>query len=324
MYGLSAAAIGRRNQVVRGARGASPVPAAQVNRAACRGYRAEERPPPAESDAHADSGRCLERRNRRDGPRAASLTPARSTRSTPTSSKPCAPILIVTQALCDVCAVAEAEVQAAVCPPGRPPVVNLEPQTLTQVFEAIGKVAGAAVVLDRADHVVARLRARVEAVAGRRRARRRHAARVALLEWLDPPFSCGHWNPELVRLVGGIEVLGREGHASRTLTWAEVRASEPDVILVACCGFGVERTLEDLRRLQDAPVDVIAGRARRPSVVTDGSHYFSRPGPRLVDSLEILAHDINPTRYPLADGLEAARPVEVSAFAPSRFGGQAR
>ena len=237
------------------------------------------------------------------------------------------PDLIVTQALCDVCAVAEAEVQAAVFRlPGQPRVVNLEPQTLTQVFEAIVKVADAAGVSNRADDVVARLRARVEAVAASQAGERAATpTRVALLEWLDPPFSCGHWNPELVRLAGGIEVLGREGHASRTLTWAEVKASKPDVILVACCGFGVERTLEDLRGLQDVIewTSLPAVRAARV-FVTDGSQYFSRPGPRLVDSLEILAHAIDPIRHPLRDGLVVARSVEVSAFAPSRFGGQAR
>src|SRR5437867_514834 len=149
------------------------------------------------------------------------------------------PDLMVTQALCDVCAVAEEEVRAAACAlPGGPRVINLEPQTLSEVFAAIRQVAEAAGVDQKADEVVAQLTARVEAVVARA-AGRRHRPRVALLEWLDPPFSCGHWSPELVRLAGGVEGLSREGRPSRTLRWDEVMAWQPEVVLIACCGFGV-------------------------------------------------------------------------------------
>src|ERR687887_564356 len=113
------------------------------------------------------------------------------------------PDLIVTQALCDVCAVAEDEVAAAACTlPGRPPVINLEPQRLSEVLDAIRQVAQAAGAAAAADALVARLQARVDTVAARS-ARLSYRPRVALLEWLDPPFCCGHWSPELVRLAGG-------------------------------------------------------------------------------------------------------------------------
>jgi iron complex transport system substrate-binding protein len=113
------------------------------------------------------------------------------------------PDLIVTQALCDVCAVAEEEVRAVACAlPGSPRAINLEPQTLSQVFAAIRKVAEAAGVERKAEEVVGGLTARVDVVAART-AGLQYRPRVALLEWLDPPFSCGHWNPELVRLAGG-------------------------------------------------------------------------------------------------------------------------
>lgn len=224
-----------------------------------------------------------------------------------------APDLIVTQALCDVCAVADAEVRAAACRlPGAPPVVNLEPLTLDDVFAAIEAVAIAAGVPERGPAVVGALRARVDAVATRA-ATSTTRPRVALLEWLDPPFSCGHWSPELVRLAGGVEGLGREGIASRTLRWDEVLAWQPEIVFVACCGFDVDRTLQDVAHL-----DVVPGWSRLPAVrdgrvfVADGSQYFSRPGPRLVDSLEILAHAIDPDRHPLPHGVPAARRLATS------------
>jgi iron complex transport system substrate-binding protein len=220
------------------------------------------------------------------------------------------PDLIITQALCEVCAVAEEEVRAAACAlPGGPGVINLEPQTLGQVFDAIRQVAKAAGVDRVAEDVVGGLTARVEAVVSRTAALR-HRPRVALLEWIDPPFSCGHWSPELVRLAGGIEGLGREGTASRTLRWDDVIAWQPEVVFIACCGFGVERTMDDVPRLQDVPgwQDIPAVRQGRV-YVSDGSQYFSRPGPRLVDSLEILAHALHPDAHPLPAGLPP--PVRV-------------
>lgn len=213
-----------------------------------------------------------------------------------------APDLIVTQALCEVCAVAEAEVQAAACAlPGNPRVVNLEPTTLGQVFDAIRQVAEAARVPAAAATVIARLQARVSAVTAAVAAIAERP-RVALLEWLDPPFCGGHWNPELMRLAGGVEVLGREGERSRQVTWDEVRAAQPDIIVIACCGYSVERTLVD--------VSLVPGDLARNAYVVNGSHYFSRPGPRLVDSLEILAHILHPDVQPLPEGLPT--PVQVA------------
>ncbi len=222
------------------------------------------------------------------------------------------PDLIVTQALCDVCAVAEDEVAAAACSlPGQPDVINLEPQTLTQVFDAIHDVAQAADAARSGREVVAALTARVEAVAATA-AQVQHRPRVALLEWLDPPFSCGHWSPELVQLAGGLEGLGRTGERSRTLSWAEIEAWQPEVVFIACCGFDVERTLEDVSSLQSVGTwrELPAVRSRRV-YVADGSQYFNRPGPRLVDSLEILAHALHPALQPLPAGLPA--PLRVWA-----------
>ncbi|MBV8606160.1 MAG: cobalamin-binding protein [Singulisphaera sp.] len=224
------------------------------------------------------------------------------------------PDLIVTQALCDVCAVAEPEVRAAAgALPGAPRVLNLEPQTLPEVLASIRQVAAAAGGDDhRADHVIGTLTARIEAIAVRSSALQRRP-RVALLEWLDPPFSCGHWNPELVRLAGGIEGLGQEGRPARALGWDEVLSWQPEVVFLACCGVGIERTLHDLPPLRSVPAWRDLPAVRSGSVyVSDGSHYFSRPGPRLVDSLEILAHALHPEVHPLPAGLPGPVRVEES------------
>jgi len=131
-------------------------------------------------------------------------------------------------------------------------------------------------VSPKGEEVVEGLAGRVEGVVARRTALRSRP-RVALLEWLDPPFSCGHWSPELVRLAGGVEGLGREGRPSRTLRWDEVIEWQPEVVFIACCGFDVARTMDDVPLLQRVPgwQDLLAVRLGQV-YVTDGSHYFSR------------------------------------------------
>jgi iron complex transport system substrate-binding protein len=218
------------------------------------------------------------------------------------------PELIVTQALCDVCAVAETEVTAAArMLPGRPKVVNLEPMRLAEVFECLHLVGEAAGVSSHASEVVARLQTRVEAVENRSRGIA-DRPRVVLLEWIDPPFCSGHWSPELVRLAGGIEVVGKEGQPSRTTTWDEIVRADPEVLVIACCGFDTERTRQDLPILAAYPGfnGLSCVRGGRVYLV-DGNAYFSRPGPRLVDSLEILAHALHPHVHMLPPRLPAAR-----------------
>ena len=214
------------------------------------------------------------------------------------------PDLIVTQALCDVCAVAEAEVQNAACRlPGGPAVLNLEPETLDEVITCVAQVAEAAGVPERARPIGDALRARVDAVVARSRMVT-HRPRVALLEWIDPPFSTGHWNPELVALAGGEDGLGRPGQKSVTLRWEQVIEWQPEVVLISCCGFSAERAMQETAALRGVPGwdDLPAVRDDRV-YVTDGTAYFSRPGPRLVDSLELLAHVIHPDIHPLAPWL---------------------
>lgn len=217
------------------------------------------------------------------------------------------PDLLVTQALCDVCAVAEEEVNAAACSlPSRPQVVNLEPMRLSEVFDCIRQVGASAGIPDRASEVVASLQARVDVIA-RRTANLSDRPRVVLLEWIDPPFSSGHWSPELVRLAGGVEGIGREGERSRTTDWNEIVQFDPEFLIVACCGFDVDRTMADIPLLKSYPgfFDLTCVRKRQVFVV-DGNSYFSRPGPRLVESLEVLAHSLHPQVHPLPAGLKPA------------------
>lgn len=229
------------------------------------------------------------------------------------------PDLLVTQALCDVCAVADDEVHAAAQSLStQPRVVNLAPRCFGDVLECLRTVAEATGVVTRGEEVIAALRARVDAVGAASRASRAQSPpRVALLEWLAPPFSCGHWTPELVELAGGVEVIGRVGEPSRTLRWEDVRLARPEVIVVACCGFDTARTQRDLSALEAQPEwrDLAPVREQRVYVI-DGSQYFSRPGPRLVDSIEILAHALHPLVHSLPPHLPHALTLdELASFA---------
>ncbi len=223
------------------------------------------------------------------------------------------PDLIVTQALCDVCAVAENEVrEAALSLPGAPRIINLEPTSPEDVLAAIGALAEATDRVEEGKGVVAALAARIDAV------RRRTASeipvegrpRVVFLEWIDPPFSAGHWIPEMIEWAGGVDCSGNRNGPSRTIGWEAVVEARPEVLLIACCGMDLHRTLQDLpvlkARVESADLPCV--RDRRVHVF-DGNAYFSRPGPRLVDSLEILAHTLHPDIHPLPDGLPEARTV---------------
>lgn len=209
------------------------------------------------------------------------------------------PDLIVTQALCDVCAVAADEVNAAACElPGQPEVINLEPMRLSEVFDTLERVAEAAGCAARGRSVRAELQARIDVVASRSMAVAR-TPRVAMLEWADPLFNAGHWTPELVSIAGGDECLGNPFAPSEQVSFDSLAAAQPEVIAVALCGFDLSRSLQDMALLASQP-----GWSNLPAVqadrvyLFDGNAYFSRPGPRLVDSTEILAHVLHPGLHP--------------------------
>jgi iron complex transport system substrate-binding protein len=206
------------------------------------------------------------------------------------------PDVILTQRLCDVCAVGYDTVTSfAATLPGPPRVVNLEPSTLADVLADVHRVGAALDADDAAARVVATLEARIAAVRERAGTHRR---RCIVLEWLLPPFRSGHWTPELVALAGGEEPLGRAGEDAARVGWDDVVAAAPDVVVVACCGFGIARTIADVARLRPVPEWRRLPAVRDGEVyVVDGSAYFSRPGPRIVDSLEILARILHPERF---------------------------
>lgn len=204
------------------------------------------------------------------------------------------PDLIVTQAQCDVCAVRYADVVSAVrdnAALSGTQIVSLNPMTLEGVFEDIVRVASAAGVNDGGVHYVASLRRRVDAVALRTKNVAAHKRpRVACIEWIDPPMLGGNWMPELIELAGGRCDLVQAGRHSTFANWDEVAAFDPEVIVVMPCGFGLKRTLAEAPTLRTFPgwENISAVRGGRVFAV-DGNAYFNRSGPRLVDSLEILA-----------------------------------
>jgi len=205
------------------------------------------------------------------------------------------PDLIVTQALCDVCAVSETDVRAAAAAMRPAPmVVNVAPSSLADVFVAMEDVARAAKLADGGERVIGELKRRVQSLVARYQAAAPRAS-VVFLEWLDPLFCGGHWNPELVALAGGIELIGKAGVASRRIEFDELRGADPDMIFIACCGYSQERAQADLPILEAKAgwKDLKAVRNSRV-YVADGSSYFNRPGPRLVESLEMLAMAIQP------------------------------
>jgi len=209
------------------------------------------------------------------------------------------PDVILTQKLCDVCAVGYGTVaQLAETLPGPPQVINLEPASLSGIFEDIRRVAEKCGVIERANYLVAGLSSRVEAVR-ERTARLRARPRCFLMEWVDPPFCSGHWGPELVEIAGGIDSLGRKHQPSVEIKWDAVLKAEPEIIVLALCGYDVERARLDYELLRTFPGfdSMPAARNRRIHLVDAGA-YFSRPGPRIVDSLELLAGLLHPKEFP--------------------------
>ena len=213
------------------------------------------------------------------------------------------PDLIVTQELCAVCAVSyEIVDRAAKRLRGDPRVVSLEPSSLEDVFSTIAFLGELVDARDGAARLLAQLRARVDALRERVAERVGERERVLVLEWTDPPMSGGHWTPGLVELAGGEPVLGNPGANSRVLAWGEIAAVDPDVVIVAPCGFGLDRALHEIAALPpDAARAFAALRAVRDgrAYAMDGNAFVNRPGPRLVDTAELfaaaIAGDLGPT-----------------------------
>lgn len=206
------------------------------------------------------------------------------------------PDLIVTQALCPVCAVSYDEVAAVAAKlPSRPRVIALDPATFGETLGDVRTLAEATGRRDQGVEVIQEIAARLDRV--KLAVRGTGRPRVAALEWLDPVFVAGHWTPQLIELAGGEDVLGMPGEPSQTSTWEQVAAARPEVAVVMPCGYDAERAR--LEALEQASRLATLGAER--IVAVNASAYFSRPGPRLIDGVELLAAILHPGLFPAPD-----------------------
>lgn len=198
------------------------------------------------------------------------------------------PDVILTQELCEVCAVSYPIVEQAARRGATPTqLVSLEPERLDDVFEHIRLVGRLADAQAAAERVVADLKGRLRQVSDR--VRNRPARAVVVLEWIDPPYNAGHWNPELVQLAGGLDLLGNPGRPAHPIEWSAIIDANPEVLVVSACGRSLERSVTDADQALAVNRPIPA-----ETWVVDGNAFFSRPGPRLVDSVEILAGILHP------------------------------
>jgi len=200
------------------------------------------------------------------------------------------PDVILTQSQCEVCAVSLKDVERALCSlvSSAPTIVSLEPHFLEDVWNDIRQVASAIDAITEGEKLIEEMTRRLGAVSDQ--AATRPAPSVACIEWIEPLMAAGNWMPELVRIAGGNNLFGVAGRHSPWMRWEELYSKDPDVLVVAPCGFDMERTGKEMFWLTRRPrwKDLNAVRNRRVCI-TDGNQYFNRPGPRLVDSTEILA-----------------------------------
>jgi iron complex transport system substrate-binding protein len=219
-----------------------------------------------------------------------------------------APDLIVTQAVCEVCAVSYEDVVAVAARlPRRPPVVQQDPSTLAGVLADVERLGEAAGIAARGRELRADLEARLDAV--RIAVAGTESPRVLALEWLDPPFLGGHWVPEMIAIAGGTDVAGRPGQKSPEVGWDELAGLRPDVVVAMPCGWYLEgsraQALEHWGRIEALGAERV--------YAVDAASTFSRPGPRLVDGVELLAHLFHPGRVepPAGIGFAAVEPDAV-------------
>jgi iron complex transport system substrate-binding protein len=217
--------------------------------------------------------------------------------------------LIVTQAVCEVCAVSFDDVRAvAERLPTQPPVISLDPSTLGEVLADIPRLAEAAGVPEAGEALAEEAAERIEEVelqiAGDPR------PRVAALEWLDPVYVGGHWVPQMIELAGGEDVLGMPGEKSRTVEWAEVAAAAPEIVVSMPCGYYAEQAAAETMLHREC----LAALGARV-IAVDAAAYFSRPGPRLVDGIELLGHLIHPDAF---EAPPTRRSIELDLARPAR------
>lgn len=210
-----------------------------------------------------------------------------------------APDVILTQTQCEVCAVSARDLEEAACAlmPSQPRIVALEPNAIADLWRDFERIAEALDVVPRGAAVIGALRERMDVIAAHA-ASLRHRPRVACIEWIDPLMVAGNWTPELIALAGGEDVLGTPGTHAPRLAWEALAAADPDVVLVTPCGFGLDRIRTEMEPLE-MHSEWNALRAVRAGEVYlgDGNAYFNRPGPRVVETLEIIAEILHPHAF---------------------------
>lgn len=208
------------------------------------------------------------------------------------------PDLILSQDLCHVCAVTPDQLHDALCSmPRQPTVLTLNPRTVLDVIDDVVRIGDAAGRPAEGYRLAAHLRDRLEAVHDRVQTVS-HRPRVVCIEWLSPLYIAGHWVPEMVQLAGGQDVLAQPGNPSQVVTWDEILAAAPDILIMMPCGFSVERTHTELLQLMQNPAQWRPSPAlAEHTYLVDASSYFSRPGPRLIDGIELLAAILHPSNY---------------------------
>ena len=216
-----------------------------------------------------------------------------------------APDVMVTQIVCDVCAVSEGDVRAlAARLQPRPEVVTLGATTLDGIFDDIRSVASALGVTERADALIDHARARMRAVHETLKAARAPRPRVAVIEWTDPVFAAGHWVPEMIYRAGGEDVLAQSGEHSTTRSLDAVRDADPEFVIIAPCGFELERAAADAQHVLEK--DEWSWARGKLVWALDANAFVSRPGPRVVDGIEVLARVLHPSLFG-APAAETAR-----------------
>ncbi|MBZ5660730.1 MAG: cobalamin-binding protein [Acidobacteriia bacterium] len=230
------------------------------------------------------------------------------------------PDLVITQRLCDVCAVSFDRVQEAVAGlESGPRILNLEPHSLDDILGNIRAVGDAIDRESAAENAIAGLERRIDAI--RRKTRDLESRpRVFCMEWVDPPFCGGHWMKELVEIAGGRDDLSHAHLPSRRIAWDRVLEFSPEVMVLTCCGFDLQRCRQEAENLTAFEGFHTLPAAKSGRIfATDGSAYFSRPGPRIVDSLEILAHLIHPEIFPppaLSGAFTCVNPERTGTIQP--------
>jgi iron complex transport system substrate-binding protein len=208
------------------------------------------------------------------------------------------PDLILTQGLCDVCAVGYESVQdLASALPHPAQVLYLEAVSLADILRDVERIARVCGVAERGEQLVRALEKRIESV--RRQAGKLRRPRCFVMEWADPVFGSGHWGPELVEIAGGSELLGRKHLPSAPIAWTDVVEAQPEVMVLALCGYNIDRARRDFEVVRTFPgFKSIPAAQTRDVYLVDANSYFTRPGPRIVDTLEILAGIFHPLEFP--------------------------